>query len=301
MNGRTLFELIGAVDERMLEHSEWTAPKKGRGPKLKKLFVLTAAVIAALAITMTAAAVGGGANLLDLIQGGFSRNDYEYDVIADQNLIRSQLDKGQWAYLNGKNIAVIVPESPVRILLSGDGGQTWRESIVTGSDRMEFWGEPCDEAQYYGGFIGFFGEGGGYLVLTGSTRMNNQPMRIYLTGDGGNTWSEIGSPYGEHASVLTGAGFSTPEIGFISYRYYEDFGPDIWWTSDGGDSWQKLPVAVPEQYDGHGRTPLSPVFDGREGVYPIAVTTEEGWDGEMFCLYSHDYGLTWEAGEPPAG
>lgn len=300
MNGRTLFELIGAVDERMLEHSEWAAPKKARGRSVKKALILAAAVIAALAVTLTAAAVGGGANLLELIQGGLPQ-DNSRDPVAMQNVLQAQLDAGQWAYLNGKNIAVIVPEAPVRILLSGDGGNTWRQSVVTGSDRMEFWGTANDGVQYYGGFIGFFGEGGGYLVLTGPTRMNNQPMRIYLTGDGGNTWSEIGSPYGEHASVLTGAGFSTPEIGFISYRYYEDFGPDIWWTSDGGDSWQKLPVAVPEQYDGHGRTPLSPVFDGGEGVYPIAVATEEGWDGEMFCLYSHDYGLTWEVGEPPAG
>lgn len=290
MNGRTLFELIGAVDDQMLEHSEWTAPKKHRFTK--KALILAAAVAAALAVTVTAAAAGGGVHILSWISDTFSHGSWEY--VPNQGVLQEQLDEGQWAYLNGENIAVIVPESPVKILLSGDGGQTWKESVVLGSDRMEFWGEPCDDAQYYGGFIGFFGNSGGYLVLTGPTRMNDQPMRIYLTDDGGGTWSEIGSPYGEHASVLTGAGFSTPEIGFISYRCYEDFGPDIWWTSDGGDSWQKLPVTVPEQYAGHGLTPLSPVFDGKEGVYPIAAATQESWDGEMFCLYSHDYGLTWD-------
>lgn len=294
MNGRTLFDLIGTVDEQMLEHSEWTAPKKGGKFKVKKALVLAAAVIAALAVTVTAAAVSGGVNILSWISDAFPHGGWEY--VPDQGVLQAQLDEGQWAYLNGENIAVILPQSPVKILLSGDGGKTWKESVVLGSDKMEFWGELCNDVQYYGGFIGFFGESGGYLVLTAEVRMNNQPMRIYLTGDGGNTWSEIGGPYSGdyHRSVLTGAGFSTPEIGFISYRYYEDFGPDIWWTADGGDSWQKLPVTVPEQYAGRGLTPLTPTFDGKEGVYPIAVNGETMPNETTIYLYSHDYGLTWE-------
>lgn len=289
MNSRTLFELIGTADEQMLEHSEWTAPKRHHS-RIKKALILAAAVIAALAATATAAAVSEGTNILSLIADAFSQGGREY--IPDQNVLRAQLAQGQWIYLNGSNIAVIVPESPVKILLSGDGGTTWRESVVQGSDKMELYGDMCDDFSYLGGYIGFFGESGGYLVLTAGVRMNDQPMRIYLTDDGGGTWYEIGNPYNRHVSVLTGAGFSTPEIGFISYRYYEDFGPDIWWTADGGDSWQKLLVTIPEQYAGHGLTPQTPAFDGREGVYPIAVNGENGIE-ETIYLYSHDYGLTW--------
>lgn len=36
MNSRTLFELIGTVDEQMLEHSEWTASKRRQNFKMKK-------------------------------------------------------------------------------------------------------------------------------------------------------------------------------------------------------------------------------------------------------------------------
>lgn len=130
---------------------------------------------------------------------------------------------------------MIVPESPVKIMLSSDGGTTWKESVVCGSNEMGLFGDLRDDVRYSGGYIGFFKESGGYLVLTG-------------------------------------AGFSTPETGFISYRYYEDSGPDIWWTSDEGDSWQKLPVTLPEQYpaETHRFTLQTPVFDGKEGVYPIA-------------------------------
>ena len=59
MNSRTLFELIGTADEQMLEHSEWTVPKKRLYFKMKKAFILVAAVIAALVVTVTAAAVNG--------------------------------------------------------------------------------------------------------------------------------------------------------------------------------------------------------------------------------------------------
>ena len=195
---------------------------------------------------------------------------------------------------------MIVPESPVKIIISSDGGETWKESVVCGSDEMDIYGELRHDVQYYGGYIGFFGENGGYLVLTADVAMNNQPMRIYLTDDGGSSWSEIGNPYSRniHISVLTGAGFSTPEIGFISYRYYEDAGPDIWWTADGGDTWQKLLVTVPEEYASYMFTPQTPTFDGKDGVYPIAYHRSGEVEGTVVegtvYMYSHDYGLTWK-------
>lgn len=294
MNSRTLFELIGAVDEQMLEQSEWTAPQRRHDFNMKKALILIAAVISVLAITLTAAAVTVGTNILSLILGAFSQSDTDY--VPDQNAIQAQLDKGEWIYLNGENVAVIVPESPVKIMLSSDGGTTWKESVVQDSGEMEMWGSIQDGVQYLGGYIGFFGERNGYLVLTAGVAMNNQPMRIYLTSDDGETWAEIGNPYNVHASVLTGAGFSTPEIGFISYRYYEDAGPDIWWTADGGDTWQKLMVALPEQYAvGEYRfTPQTPTFDGEDGIYPITVLDPESEAEHTIYMYSNDYGETWK-------
>lgn len=187
MNSRTLFELIGTVDEQMLEHSEWTVSKRKQNFKMKKTFILIAAVIAALAVTVTAAAVSEGTNLLSLILGGFYQNDRDRD--PDQNVIQHQIDEGEWIYLNGDNVAVVVPESPVKIMLSSDGGKTWRESIVRDSDEIEVYGT-LRGFQCYGGFIGFFGESDGYLVLTGGVSMNNQPMQIYLTDDGGVSASD---------------------------------------------------------------------------------------------------------------
>lgn len=293
MNSRTLFELIGTADEQLLEQSEWTVQKRNRGTA-KKVFLLIAAGIAALAVTVTAAAVSEGETILGWILSAASHTDV--DGFVNQDHIQEQISHGEWIYLNGDSIAVIVPESPVKIMLSHDKGVTWKESFVQGSEEMEIYGDFRRDFPYYGGYIGFFGDGG-YLVLTAGVSMNDQPMRIYLTGDGGNTWSEIGNPYKRHASVLTGAGFSCAEIGFVSYRYYEDAGPDIWWTRDGGDTWEKLTVEIPEQYSNqeYRFTPGTPTFDGPNGIYPITYYNHTAPNPTERTIYMHtsDYGLTW--------
>ena len=208
---------------------------------------------------------------------------------AEQAVVQEELGEGQWEYRDGGDIAVILPGAPTKVLLSHDGGDTWRESVVEGSDRMFTYGEWREQVVPSGGFIGFWGEGG-YLVLTGPTSMGNQPMRIYLTDDGGDTWREIGDPHGDHVSVLTGAGFSSDRVGFVCYRYFEDRGPDIWWTKDGGDTWEKLTLDLPEAYRGSFFTPLSPVLRGEEGIFPIRAS---GDTVSTLYLYTHDGGLTW--------
>ena len=253
--------------------------------KLGKALVLIAAALALLG-TAAVARPDVGRQIRDWIAAGFA-GDVEMPVLEEQ------LEEGQWVYLEGDEIAVIVPRSPVEIVLSRDGGETWTQSVVEGSDAMALLGELQEGMQYYGGYIGRFGESGAYLVLTTGVSMNHQGLRIFLSDDGCQTWREIGNPYDDHVSVVTGAGFSTEEIGFISYRCYAGRGPDIWWTRDGGETWEPLAVTLPEACceEGSCLTPGSPTFTGADGVYPIAVTGE----GETICLYTHDWGLTWSA------
>ena len=253
-------------------------------------------IAASLILIMTigpAAAASMGFDLVDWIQDALTQNGNTTSAA----MIQEQIDEGQWVYLNGDNIAVILPESPTKILLSSDSGEIWKESVVEGSDKMILFGDLRENVAPSGGFIGFWGDGG-YLVLTAPVSMGNQPMRIYLTTDGGDTWKEIGNPYdtGKHYCVLTGAGFSNEEIGFISYRYYEDAGPDIWWTSNGGDTWEELTVKLPEEYSNEEYvfTPLSPTFNGSSGIYPIEATNHADGTTEMIYLYSDDYGVTWD-------
>ena len=290
-NDQIIIDAIGMInDEAVHDAKAYQRPQSRRWIK----WGLTAACLVLIIITITTAvAVAMGYDLVGWIRAVLTQHGYT----AEPAVIQEQIDEGQWVYLNDDNIAVILPESPTKILLSSDNGETWKESVVEGSDNMVAYGELREGVVPNGGFIGFWDEGG-YLVLTLPASMGNQPIHIYLTVDGGDTWSEIGNPYdaGEHYDVVTGAGFSTAEIGFISYRYFEDAGPDIWWTSDGGDTWEELMVTLPEEYSSEEYvfTPLSPTFNGSSGIYPIEALSLSDESTEMIYLYSDDYGITWD-------
>ncbi|HML37988.1 MAG TPA: hypothetical protein PKA19_11310 [Bacillota bacterium] len=254
-----------------------------------KRTLIAAAVIVAVLGTTAAAAASKGINILDMVLKPFSDRDAA--------VIQEELDNGQWAYLNGDNIAVIVPESPTKVLLSDDGGKTWKKVSVSGSGEGYHNGAMQKEMQYTGGYIGFSSKKEGYLVLTTEAALGSQDARIFLTADGGKNWDEIGNLNGIHNAIITGAGFASSQVGFISYRYSMDAGPDIWWTADRGKTWNRLEVKVPEQYQSerYRFTPLSPSFDGLNGVYPITVIDQStpNYDKTTISMYSDDGGMSW--------
>ena len=182
-----------------------------------------------------------------------------------------------------------------------DDNLAWQESIPFGSDNLDEFHAVIDEIPYDGGYIGSFSDSEGYIVLTAAPAMNWQMIRIYLTEDGGETWKEIGNPCSQHISVLTGAAFSSPEIGFICYRYYQDAGPDIWWTSDGGNSWSELTVNLPAEYknaDGSLKpeyrfTPETPEFHDGKGIFPITALNVDAEIKTTLYMYSSDNGMSW--------
>ena len=290
-------KMLGAIGEISDKYVWESAPAEidqknqnfSRRRLLKRTLGIAAAAALVLCLSAFAVAASLGFNILDTITRAFK--DPHVGVIQEQ------LEKGQWAYLNGGNIAVIVPESPVRILLSGDGGDTWRESVVSGSGEGFHAGELREGIQYLGGYIGFPDDENGYLVLTTAPALGSQDARIFLSDDGGDAWEEIGNLNEFQRMLVAGSGFSSPEVGFMSYRYYLDAGPDIWRTTDRGQTWERLTVELPEEYRGsqYRFTPRSPVFEGKNGIYPISVTDQSkpGQDEITINMYSGDGGLSW--------
>ena len=148
------------------------------------------------------------------------------------------------------------------------------------------------------GYIGWIKQPVGWLVLKQGISLGSEDAYVYLTYDGGRTWVEIGNANSLHRMGVTGAGFASEQVGFISYRYYVDAGPDIWQTTDGGDTWARMDITVPERYrvESYRFTPLSPQFDGEEGDYPILVykwRDDGNYDQETITMHSHDGGLSW--------
>ena len=291
MSAFEIFELIGGADERYLEHSEWTAEPRHRAKPLRVL--IAAAIIAALLCAAALAAAGAlDLDFAGLIRGALAgRGD---DVQPAQ--LEQQLSEGQWVYLNGENIAVIVPEAPLKILLSDDSGESWRESTVEGSDTMQAFGDVREQC-YLGGWIGAFGEDGMYLALTGGSALGSQPLNIYLSDDSGASWRVIETPHtlGLYSGVVAGAAFSSAESGTVCYRYWEDAGPVVWHTAGGGASWARAELPVPPEYAGCCFMPGVPSFDGAEGRLVINAEREGRAVGE-FAVLTHDGGESWALG-----
>jgi len=160
----------------------------------------------------------------------------------------------------------------------------------TSPDREPGWMKNVDI--YCGAFDSF-----AWAVVCTGPSMGAGNANVCTSADGGKTW-RLGDRNAMHSGTVTGAGFASPEVGFISYRYYIDDGPEISRTLDGGKTWELMDVTVPDEYqaDGYRFTPLSPQFNGLEGVYPILVYKwrgDDNYDQETIYMYSHNGGLSW--------
>lgn len=300
--------LTDIADDYLLDVEAFLAKKRGKKPisgGKKVFFALIAAVLCLLGGLVTAMAVKE--DLRETILGWIVRASVEeVDAPSEETTektqrvelepvqVNEQLENGEWVYLEGDTIAVILPTTPVKIMLSEDHGTTWQESTITGSEQMEAFETLIPDMQYLGGYIGMFSDTGGYLLLTGSIAMGRQPLRIYLSDDALASWHEIDPP--TYRGVVTGAGFASQTVGFISYRYYEDEGPEIWCTYNGGRTWEKLTVQIPTDYqnDAYRFTPGSPTFENGSGVYPIEVLDQDTGERLTIEMYSEDGGLTWQ-------
>lgn len=197
---------------------------------------------------------------------GMGRADTGFYISEDKTAI-------VYGFADGK-------ESPLHVLISDDMGKSWNNYNIEGAKG------------YDAKFIGFTDKQNGWIVSGGSVGVGRSLNYVYQTSDGGKTWTELGNPNDLYAESLAGAGFSNKDIGFLGFRYYEDNGPVIYWTKGKGKSWEKLVVSLPETFDEYQKTPLSPIFNGKEGLYPILLSKEGNTVGTIY-LSSKDNGLKW--------
>ena len=76
--------------------------------------------------------------------------------------------------------------------------------------------------------------------------------------------------------MVTGAGFQSAQVGFLCSRYFQDSGPEIYLTRDGGESWVRLDLDRPEQYSDCSMTPGTPIITSKSVSFPIQAVRAEG-------------------------
>ena len=144
-----------------------------------------------------------------------------------------------------------------------------------------------DSITFYYGKIGAFC----WCVAALPPAAGTGAANVCTSTDNGETWS-ISIPNALYTGTVIGAGFASETVGFISYRYFFDNGPEIARTLDGGKTWARLELDIPEEYAQYNMQPQNPTFSGNDGSYPIILLDKDGNDRTM-TLHTHDGGMTW--------
>ena len=144
-----------------------------------------------------------------------------------------------------------------------------------------------DSITFYYGEIGTFC----WCVAALPPAAGTGAANVCTSQDIGETW-EISDPNALYTGTVIGAGFASETVGFISYRYFFDNGPEIARTLDGGKTWARLELDIPAEYAQYNMQPQNPTFSGNDGSYPIILLDKDGNDRTM-TLHTHDGGMTW--------
>ena len=144
-----------------------------------------------------------------------------------------------------------------------------------------------DSTTFYYGEIGAFC----WCVAALPPAAGTGAANVCTSPDSGETW-EISDPNALYTGTVIGAGFASETVGFISYRYFFDNGPEIARTLDGGKTWTRLELDILAEYAQYNMQPQNPTFSGNDGSYPIILLGKDGND-RTTTLQTHDGGMTW--------
>ena len=144
-----------------------------------------------------------------------------------------------------------------------------------------------DSTTFYYGEIGAFC----WCVAALPPAAGTGAANVCTSPDSGETW-DISDPNALYTGTVIGAGFASETVGFISYRCFFDNGPEIARTLDGGKTWARLELDIPEEYAQCNMQPQNPTFSGNDGSYPVILLDKDGND-RTTTLHTYDGGMTW--------
>jgi photosystem II stability/assembly factor-like uncharacterized protein len=182
---------------------------------------------------------------------------------------------------------------PARTVTFGtaDGGRTWTRSALI-------------HAAGYASSLAFTDATHGWLLQSLGAAMQQNPVQVYRTVDGGRRWSLIAasprwnqagtSPGGLPVSCdKTGIAFATPADGWLTSACFSLAGA-VLATHDGGAHWAPQPLPLPAGTCGTSSCLIyPPQFFGPTGFLTIPHV------GAPYLLLSHDTGATWQAESLP--
>jgi photosystem II stability/assembly factor-like uncharacterized protein len=166
-----------------------------------------------------------------------------------------------------------------------NGGQSWQQATLSTSQLG------ASQVQFVNA------QDGWVLSSPAGGAAGSEPVTLFRTTDGGQTWSLVARAPGALPSqgIKSGMGWISATTGWITGSIARPNTVYLYRTQDGGLTWQQqsLPSSFPIP------ATLPPVFfSATEGLLPVTLSTPQG---ASFAVYAtHDAGATWSSSTPLA-
>ena len=153
-------------------------------------------------------------------------------------------------------------------------------------------------------FYGWSSKGVQWVIICGRSSANWTPYNVFLSSDKGRTWTPVVissnvCEKGLPSFAITGVGFISSEHGFICFRQTICQGPEIYETKDGGVSWKRLEVCVPEEYGTPITvTAMSPIITSKSVCFPICLIGEEENHYQLYMSSTDFKEWNWSSDTP---
>jgi photosystem II stability/assembly factor-like uncharacterized protein len=160
-----------------------------------------------------------------------------------------------------------------------NAGQSWQSTRLPSHGQME--GVQS---------VSFIDARHGWVMVIRGVGAGQMQYDLYRTSDGGAHWDRVmsaGVPHPTPNSLpgcdcIDGFNFATPSIGFATGEFFA--GPNavfLYYSRDGGQTWQRSPLSVPPHYDFLGVRTAAPHFsNAATGTLPVFLS------GQVVSLYS---------------
>ena len=205
------------------------------------------------------------------------------------HLTTNQLQEGSYV-ITPEKTAILYGggDNDLRCVYSEDMGKTWSTSVVS----QLF-------TNGYSSFVrvrycSFPTVSDGYAIVGSDKTMSSEAQTIFATHDGGATWEQVGS--GPRTTLLCGASFVQPDIGFITYHYVEGAETALYRTEDGGATWAPIPLAMDQELVPYLTQFQAPCWEDGQ----LVLYVDEGADSDYPAkspvrgkFTSSDLGKTW--------
>ncbi len=174
--------------------------------------------------------------------------------------------------------------------------EIFHDWVATDRNR-EGW-QPGWEPEYVHFYYAEFGDFRWAAAHLTDTVLGSGRKNVATSTDGGKTWN-VGSTADDYGgNHVVGMYFVSEKVAFMCFdpnnaRELLD-GPEISQTTDGGKTWKRLVVSVPDVLKGKKLLAGTPVHEGNVIRCPIWHNPAHGAiEGDTMYLVSHDNGLTW--------